>query len=65
MSDRILRRPEVEALIGLKRSTIYAMMAEGSFPKSVLIGKRAIGWQESAVLGWLAKRVGSSQPAKR
>ncbi|MDR0441702.1 MAG: AlpA family transcriptional regulator, partial [Candidatus Accumulibacter sp.] len=30
---RILRRPEVEARIGFKRSQIYKLMNEGLFPK--------------------------------
>ena len=56
MNERILRRPEVEARIGLSRSTIYAQMADGDFPKPVRLGKRAVGWPESAVAQWLASR---------
>ena len=44
MNSRILRRPEVEHMVGLSRSTIYAMMAEGHFPKPVRLGRRAVGW---------------------
>jgi predicted DNA-binding transcriptional regulator AlpA len=32
MSDRILRRPEVEAITGLARSTIYQRLLQGRFP---------------------------------
>ncbi|MDP3960681.1 MAG: AlpA family transcriptional regulator [Pseudorhodobacter sp.] len=56
MSERILRRPEVEARTGLSRSTIYAMMAEGRFPVPLLLGKRAVGWTESAISQWLESR---------
>lgn len=56
MTDKILRRPEVESVIGLGRSTIYAMMAEGEFPKPVKIGKRAVGWRESDLAAWLESR---------
>ena len=56
MSDRILRRPDVEVRTGLSRSTLYAMMAEGSFPQPVRLGKRAVGWRESAVARWLETR---------
>ena len=56
MSDRILRRPEVEARTGLLRSTIYAMMAEDEFPKPLRLGKRAVGWTEAAIAEWLASR---------
>lgn len=54
MSHRILRRPDVEQLTGLSRSTIYAMMANGAFPKPVRLGKRAVGWREADVTAWLA-----------
>ena len=56
MPDRIMRRPEVEARIGLSRSTIYAMMAENAFPKPVRLGKRAVGWTEATIAEWLASR---------
>lgn len=60
MLDRILRRPAVEAMVGLSRSAIYAMMDEGEFPKPVKIGRRAVGWSESAIAAWLASRVAMS-----
>jgi len=56
MTDRILRRPEVEARTGLSRSTLYAMMAEGEFPRPIRLGKRAVGWPESAISRWLDDR---------
>ena len=54
--DRILRRPEVEVRTGLSRSTIYEMMAEGTFPRPLRLGKRAVGWTETAIADWLASR---------
>ena len=57
MTERILRRPEVEARTGLSRSTLYAMMAEGTFPKPVLLGKRAVGWTEGAISKWIESRI--------
>ncbi len=59
MPEQILRRPAVEAWTGLSRSTIYAMMAEGRFPKPVRLGKRAVGWTESALAEWLESRIAS------
>ena len=57
MVERILRRPEVESRTGLSRSTIYAMMAEGLFPKPVRLGKRAVGWTDSTIDEWLESRI--------
>lgn len=45
MQNRILRRHQVQELIGLSRSAIYQMMSEGDFPLPVKLGKRAIGWK--------------------
>ncbi|MCF3594182.1 AlpA family transcriptional regulator [Rhodobacteraceae bacterium LMO-12] len=56
MFKRILRRPEVEVRTGLSRSTLYAMMAEGTFPKPVKLGKRAVGWREADIAAWLESR---------
>lgn len=59
VNDRILRRPEVQARIGLSRSTIYAMVAEGSFPAPIKLGSRAVGWHEADIGAWLRSRESS------
>ena len=56
MTERILRRPDVEELTGLSRSTIYAMISEGTFPRPVRLGKRAVGWPVSQIDEWLQSR---------
>lgn len=55
----VLRRPAVQARTGLSRSTIYLRMAQGTFPKSVPLGPRAIGWLEHEVEAWLQAQVAS------
>ncbi|MDP2085943.1 MAG: AlpA family transcriptional regulator [Gemmobacter sp.] len=57
MTERILRRPDVEARTGLSRSTIYHWMKEGTFPKPVALGARLVGWRESDVQSWLEARL--------
>lgn len=56
MTERILRRPAVLETTGLSTSTIYEMMARDEFPKPIRLGKRAVGWPESAILEWLEQR---------
>lgn len=56
MIDKHIRRPEVEEMTGLSRSTIYAMMESGDFPRPVKIGKRAVAWPESEIKEWLSGR---------
>ncbi len=53
---RLLRRPEVEARTGLSRSSIYAMMERGEFPRPRRIGQRAVAWDEATIEDWLATR---------
>lgn len=57
MSSRILRLNEVKVLTGLSRSTIYAEIAKGNFPRQVkLTGARSVGWYESAINQWIESR---------
>ncbi|NAZ38157.1 AlpA family transcriptional regulator [Rubellimicrobium sp. CFH 75288] len=63
-SDRILRRPEVESLVGVKRSTLYDWMARGSFPKPVALGPRLVGWRQSDVTTWLEARTPRDRNAR-
>lgn len=57
MSFKILRLKEVQQMTGLSRSTIYAEIAKGNFPKQVkLTGARSVGWYESAVVQWIESR---------
>lgn len=56
MSERILRRREVEACVGLARSTIYEMVFRGDFPAPIKLGARAVGWIEAEIAQWLEGR---------
>jgi prophage regulatory protein len=57
MTIRILRRPEVEKLVGLSRSTIYSRLEQGTFPKPIPLGGRLVGWLEQDVQNWLQERI--------
>lgn len=66
MPETILRLPAVKARIGLARSSIYQLVAQGRFPRQITLGSRSVGWLESEVEGWLAAQVEQSrQPQKR
>ena len=45
MQAKILRRKNVETMIGLSRSTIYKLMSQGTLPKAIRLGPMAIGWR--------------------
>ena len=52
MVQKILRLPEVQSVTGLARSSIYAGMTAGTFPRSVPISEKAVGWLESEIEQW-------------
>ncbi len=54
--DPILRLKDVERVVGLKRSRIYALMGAGEFPQAVHLSARAIGWRASAIQEWINTR---------
>ena len=57
MSSTILRLPAVIARTGLRRSTIYARAKQGTFPKPIKLGPRAVGWVESEIEQFLEARI--------
>jgi prophage regulatory protein len=54
--EKHYRRTEVEAITGLRRSTIYDLMKRGQFPCPVRLSERAVGWPESRLSAWLKSR---------
>jgi prophage regulatory protein len=57
MEQHILRLPTVKAITGLSRSTIYLRMSEGSFPRQVNLGSRAVGWLASEIDHWIEEKL--------
>lgn len=56
MATRLLRRPEVEARVGLGRSALYRLISEGRFPAPVRLTDRAVAWHEEEVDEWIEER---------
>lgn len=61
----ILRRRQVEARVGLSRSTLYSYIKDGRFPAPIRLGNRAVGWLEAEVLDWLRQRIEATREAGR
>jgi prophage regulatory protein len=57
----ILRLKQVEKKVGLKSSSIYQKISEGTFPSQVRLGARAVGWIESEIEEWIAAQVQKSR----
>ena len=52
-AESLLRLPEVEAVVGLKKSKIYSLLQEGQFPAPVKLDPRSVRWRASAILKWI------------
>ncbi len=55
--QKFLRRPEVEQVTGLPRSSIYERIAAGRFPKPIPLDGRAVGWLEPEIIEWQKQRI--------
>ncbi|RQN40816.1 helix-turn-helix transcriptional regulator [Paraburkholderia tropica] len=53
-ADRIIRLPELLAILQISRTTAYAWQKAGRLPRSVALGPRARGWKLSDVARFLA-----------
>jgi len=60
-TPRIVRLPEVRTRTGLSRTTLYQRMKEGSFPHTVDLGGRLVGWLESEINAWIAGRIAGTR----
>jgi prophage regulatory protein len=54
-AQRLLRLAEVSMMVGLKRSSIYRYVSEGSFPAPIRVGERSVRWKLADVLAWRAR----------
>jgi len=61
MDNRIMKRPAVEDVTGLSRSSIYEKMKTGTFPKNIKLSERSVGWLAHEVQEWLKNRVSASR----
>ena len=55
-NEALMRRRQVEQLVSLSRSALYAAVKAGSFPRQYSIGPRSVAWKKSEVLAWVEAR---------
>lgn len=60
---RYLRITEVMSEVGLRRATIYKLMAKGTFPKQISLGGKCVAWAESEIKAWKNEKM-SNRDAK-
>lgn len=62
---RIIRKPEVEAKVGICDRELRDLEREGHFPKRFQItpNGRAVGWVETEIDDWIAQRAATREAA--
>ena len=53
---RLLRLRDVIDATGVPRSTIYAWVASGEFPRPRRLGPRAVAWRSDEIHSWIESR---------
>lgn len=59
--EKFLRINAVKEKTGLKHAMLYALMAEGKFPKPVKLSKRCVAWLLSEVEAFIQSRIAASR----
>lgn len=57
MGYKVLRLPEVSQASGMSRSAIYQGMKDGTFPQSIQLGTRMVGWSEQEIDDWIEAKL--------
>lgn len=61
VNDPILRISDVEKSVGLKKSTIYALIQKKEFPSPIKLGSRSSGFLLSEINQWKQTRINASR----
>ncbi len=56
-SLKILRLPDVMSRLRISRSSLYAKIQRGEFPRPVELGPNSRGWIEAEISEWLASKL--------
>jgi len=57
MTNKVLRLSEVKENCRISRSSIYNGMKDGTFPRSIPLGTRMVGWLEAEIDEWIEKKL--------
>jgi prophage regulatory protein len=54
---RFLRVPAVIQMVGFSKTTLYARLRNGTFPKPLVLGPQTIAFLESDILDWMQRQI--------
>lgn len=58
---QLLRLPDVLRQTGVSRSSIYARIRAGQFPRPIALGPRTSAWLATDVTAWIEQKVNESR----
>ena len=58
--QQFIRLGEVIQITSLSKTSIYRLISEGTFPKQIQIGKRAVVWVRSDINAWINQKLKTS-----
>ena len=58
--QQFIRLGEVIQITSLSKTSIYRLISEGTFPKQIQIGKRAVVWVRSDINAWINQKLNIS-----
>lgn len=60
-TESLMRLRDVEATTALRKSKIYQMVKEGSFPAPIALTTKSKAWVGSEVNGWVRDKIAASR----
>jgi prophage regulatory protein len=60
LQKQLLRLPQVKSITGLSKSSIYARISQGSFPRQISLGPRLVVWVDSDIQEWIGHQIQAS-----
>lgn len=61
-TTKFLKLPEIQIRTGKSRSAIYQGVNDGTFPKPIKLGPRAVGWIEAEIEAHNQACIDASRP---
>lgn len=55
-NERVMRKKEVLATVGLSDVSVWRLERDGSFPRRIKLGGNSVGWLQSEIFGWLEQK---------
>lgn len=60
-SERVMRKKEVLATVGLSDVSVWRLEKAGAFPRRIRLGGNSVGWLQSEIFGWLEERAAARE----